>query len=345
MVTETASIKSGPRFTKKHIALLSIGLSILTIFMIFSDINSVIEVMFASDKIDFFLGFTSMFVGVIFYTISWLLLLNSSGIKLKFLRAFESVWISVFFNIMVPTASISGEVFRIWYTVRETNSGYGNVTATVFIHRILCFIPFMLGSILGFIYFLIAYNLPTYLSTILIFVSTLISFGFLLLLMLWIKPKITIGIAFKIAGIIEKLIRKKNPSRLRTSLQKAFDEFEFSLKILGRDRRPLLLSLIFAILFWFLDVAVAYFVFQSLNYPVPFALIVAVYTIGITVQIVPVGIPGMVGVVETIMSGLYTLAGIPLNVSVAATMMIRVIMMWLEALIGGIVFILYTRRS
>jgi uncharacterized protein (TIRG00374 family) len=70
-----------------------------------------------------------------------------------------------------------------------------------------------------------------------------------------------------------------------------------------------------------------------------------VYTIGITVQIVPVGIPGMVGVVETIMSGLYTLAGIPLNVSVAATMMIRVIMMWLEALIGGIVFILYTRRS
>jgi len=345
MVTETASIESGLRFTKKHIALLSIGLFILTIFMIFSDINSVIEVMLASDKINFFLGFTSMFVGVIFYTISWLLLLNSSGIKLKFLRAFESVWISVFFNIMVPTASISGEVFRVWYTVRETNSGYGNVAATVFIHRILCFIPFMLGSILGLIYFLIAYSLPPYLSTILIFVSTLISLGFLLLLMLWIKPKITIRIAFKIAGFIEKLIHKENPSRLRASLQKAFDEFEFSLKTLGLDRRPLLLSLIFAIFFWFLDVAVAYFVFQSLNYPVPFALIVAVYTIGITVQIVPVGIPGMVGVVETIMSGLYTLAGIPLNVSVAATMMIRVIMMWLEALIGGIVFILYTRRS
>lgn len=344
MVTETAPIESRPRFTKRHIALLSIGLFILAIFMIFSDINSVIEVMLTSDKINFFLGFISMFVGVIFYTISWLLLLNSSGIKLKFLRAFEGVWISVFFNIMVPTASISGEVFRIWYAVKETDSGYGNVAATVFIHRILCFIPFMLGSILGIIYFLIAYNLPTYLSTILIFISTVISFGFLLLLMLWIKPKITIKIAFKIAGFIEKLVRKKNPSRLKGSLQKAFEEFEFSLKTLGYSRRPLFLSLIFAIFFWFLDVAVAYFVFQSLNYPISFALIVAVYTIGITVQIVPIGIPGMVGVVETIMSGLYMLAGIPLNVSVAATMMIRFIMMWLEALIGGIAFILYTRR-
>ncbi|MBC7091633.1 MAG: flippase-like domain-containing protein [Nitrososphaeria archaeon] len=344
MVTETASMEGRPKFTKKHIALLSIGLFILTIFMILSDFNSVIEVMLASDKINFFLGFTSMFVGVIFYTISWTLLLNSSGIKLKFLRAFEGVWISVFFNIIVPTASISGEVFRIWYAVKETNSGYGNAAATVFIHRILCFIPFMLGSILGLIYFLIAYNLPTYLSTILILISTVISFGFLLLLMLWIKPKITIKIVFKIAGLIEKLVYKKNPSRLRDSLQKVFEEFEFSLKMLGYRRRPLFLSLIFAIFFWLLDVAVAYFVFQSLNYPIPFALIVAVYTIGITVQIVPVGIPGMIGIVETIMSGLYTLAGIPLSISVAATMMIRFIMMWLEALIGGIAFILYTRR-
>ncbi|MEM2073913.1 MAG: flippase-like domain-containing protein, partial [Nitrososphaeria archaeon] len=74
-------------------------------------------------------------------------------------------------------------------------------------------------------------------------------------------------------------------------------------------------------------------------------LIVAVYTIGITVQIIPIGVPGMVGIVETIMSGLYTLAGIPLNVSVAATMMIRVIMMWFEALIGGIAFALYAKRG
>ncbi len=345
MVSRSASAESRPKFTRKHAILLFVGLIILAIFMLLSDFVSTLEVILLSDKTNFFLGFLSMFIGVIFYTISWSILLKSSNIKLKFTKAFESVWISVFFNVMVPTASISGEVFRIWYTVKETNSGYGSVAATVFIHRILCFIPFMLGSILGFIYFLIAYNLPAYLSSILIFVSTLISFAFLLLTMLWFKPKITMKIALKIAGALEKIVYKKNPLRLKEFLQKAFEEFENSLKILGYNRYSLLLSLIFAIFFWLFDVAVAYFVFQSLNYQIPFILIVAVYTIGITVQIIPVGVPGMVGIVETIMSGLYTLAGIPLNISVAATMMIRIIMMWIEALIGGLAFALYARRT
>ncbi|MEM3786184.1 MAG: flippase-like domain-containing protein [Nitrososphaeria archaeon] len=345
MVSEDVHAKSRPKCTRKHAILLSVGLIILAIFILLSDFSSVLEIVLLSDKTNFFLGFLSMFIGVILYTISWSILLRSSGIRLNFIKAFESVWISVFFNIMVPTASISGEVFRIWYTVKETNNGYGNVAATVFIHRILCFIPFILGSILGFIYFLIAYNLPAYLSSILVFISILISFGFFLLVMLWIKPNITIKIAIKIAGLLEKMIYKKNPLKLKDSLQKAFEEFENSLKILGYNKRSLIMSLIFAILFWIFDVAVAYFVFQSLNHPIPFILIVAVYTIGITVQIIPIGVPGMVGIVETIMSGLYTLAGIPLSVSVAATMMIRVIMMWFEALIGGIAFALYAKRG
>ncbi|MCX8188766.1 MAG: flippase-like domain-containing protein [Nitrososphaeria archaeon] len=345
MVSESVAVESRPKFTRRHAMLLSIGLLILAIFILLSDFFSVLEVILLSDKTNFLLGFLSMFVGVILYTISWLILLKSSGIRLTFVKAFESVWISVFFNIMIPTASLSGEVFRIWYVVKETNSGYGNAAATVFIHRILCFIPFMLGSILGFIYFLIAYSLPAYLSSILVFISTLISFGFFLLVMLWFRPKITIKIALKIAALLEKIVYKKNPLKLKDSLQKAFVEFENSLKILGYNRLSLILSLIFAVLFWIFDVAVAYFVFQSLNYPLSFILIVAVYTIGITVQLIPVGVPGMVGIVETIMSGLYTLAGIPLSISVAATMMIRVIMMWLEALIGGITFFLYARRD
>jgi len=344
MVRETASAEGRPKFTKRHAILLSIGLSILAVFILFSDFHSVMAIVLNSDKVSFLLGFLSMLAGVIFYTLSWRLLLKSAGIRLSFLKAFESVWISVFFNIMVPTASISGEAFRIWYTVKEAGSGYGDAAATVFIHRILCFIPFMLGSFIGFIYFLVAYNLPPHLLTTLIFISTLIGLGFILLLMLWVKPKLASKVTLKIAEAIEKILRKRNPLKLKDSLQKIFGEFESSLKILKYDGRSLALSSILATFFWILDVAVAYFVFQSLNYSIPFALIIAVYTIGITVQTIPVGVPGMVGIVEAIMSGLYTLAGVPISVSVAATIMIRVIMMWFEALLGSAAFILYSKR-
>ena len=114
--------------------------------------------------------------------------------------------------------------------------------------------------------------------------------------------------------------------------------------MLKSSKVSLALSTLFAFAYWIFDIIVAYFVFASLKFPVPLGIIVAVYTIGISIQIVPIGIPGMVGVVETVMSGLYVVSGIPLSLSVAATVMIRLVMMWFEALIGGIIFLLYSRR-
>jgi len=58
----------------------------------------------------------------------------------------------------------------------------------------------------------------------------------------------------------------------------------------------------------------------------------------------PVGIPGMIGVVETVMSTLYTVMGVPPNLSVAATLMIRVVMLWFQATLGGLFTLILQKR-
>jgi uncharacterized protein (TIRG00374 family) len=180
----------------------------------------------------------------------------------------------------------------------------------------------------------------------LILISSALVLALVILLLFSVKPEISKGIALRITRFLDRIFlkRRNNPLKLTELATKGFTEFEVSLKILKNRKLPLLLSILFAFLYWFFDIAVAYLVFTSLKFPVPLGIIIAVYTIGISIQIIPVGIPGMIGIVETVMSGLYVASGIPLSLSVAATVMIRLVMMWFEALIGGIVFLAYSRR-
>ena len=344
-------VNTGPRkvekvFQKRQLIFLVIGISALVLFISFSDLKSVLGYISLANKMFYSLAFLSMVLGVFAYGSSWIFLLRSAGIRLNVFKAIESTWISVFFNIMVPTASVVGEVVRVMYVVNETKDSYGNVSATVFLHRVINFFPFIGGSIFGLTYLVIFYNLSTYLSSILILISSALVLALVILLLFSVKPEISKGIALRITRFLDRIFlkRRNNPLKLTELATKGFTEFEVSLKILKNRKLPLLLSILFAFLYWFFDIAVAYLVFTSLKFPVPLGIIIAVYTIGISIQIIPVGIPGMVGIVETVMSGLYVASGIPLSLSVAATVMIRLVMMWFEALIGGIVFLAYSRR-
>lgn len=334
-------------FQRKQLIFLIIGLFALVIFISFSDLNSVLKYISYTDMKLFVLAFVSMVLGVFAYGISWIFLLKSAGIKLGTFKVFESTWISVFFNIMVPTASVGGEVARILYVVKETKDTYGNVVATVFLHRVINFLPFIVGSIVGFVYLALFYNLPAYLTSLLLVISSALSIILLILLLFSIKPKLSMGITIRITRFLDRIIYKNKGkgSKLTELANKGFIEFEQSMKVLKTSKVALLLSLIFAFAYWLFDITVAYFIFSSLNRNVPLGIIVAVYTIGISIQIIPIGIPGMVGIVETVMSSLYAISGIPFSLSVAATVMIRLIMMWLEALVGGIIFLAYSRHS
>jgi len=69
---------------------------------------------------------------------------------------------------------------------------------------------------------------------------------------------------------------------------------------------------------------------------VPFSTIAIVYCISIGIQSAPVGIPGEVGVLEVVMTSLYTLLNVDIGVAAAATILTRVITLWLRLLIGGL---------
>jgi uncharacterized membrane protein YbhN (UPF0104 family) len=63
-------------------------------------------------------------------------------------------------------------------------------------------------------------------------------------------------------------------------------------------------------------------------------LITIVYSISVNVQAIPLGIPAEVGLVEIVMTSLYSLLGVEAGVATAITILIRLLMIWLGIIIG-----------
>jgi len=59
-----------------------------------------------------------------------------------------------------------------------------------------------------------------------------------------------------------------------------------------------------------------------------------VYSLSIIIQSMPAGIPSEVGVTEIVMSSLYAMFGVPLSVGTAATILVRLLTVWLRCILG-----------
>jgi len=331
------------RFSLKNLLLLVVGILLLIFFLLTaSDLQVVLSYVILARKTVYCLAFFSLILGVIAYTASWYVIAKAAKLNLSFNFALATTWSSIFFNITTPTASLGGEIARIYFVNRKNGGDYGTITATVFLHRFACTLPFLTGSMVGLIYIVKFYKISLILLQGLMIILAITAIILTFILILYIKPSVISVLIFKLTGFLSK--KQKKFENISRKLQDVVLRFEESFKLLKSRGKILILSVGLAFISWIFDVAVAYFVFLSLNYPLSFSIIIFVYTIGMTIQMLPVGIPGMIGVVETVMSTLYTVMGVPPNLSVAATLMIRMVMLWFQATLGGLFTLILQKR-
>lgn len=316
-----------------------LGVAVLAVFLaLFADIEGLQKALLSVDPLWYAAAFISVTLGVVFYTLSWAVILRAAGINLGFKDALSFIWVSVFFNLLIPTGSMSGEAARAYLTVKKSRSDAALVLATIMSHRVIALIPFIVGSSIGLLHLLYGYAVSGVVLDILIPVVAIFNLAFLVTLYLVVKPESTMGLAgltVRLAKLVSK--RRFGGESFRNRVYGWFEEFKNGLKFI-RDRPwALILSALAAFLFWICDVMVAFLTFKALKATVPLSVVIAVYTIGITLQMIPIGIPGMVGPVEVAMITLYSNAGVNETISTAATILIRLVMLWYMMAVGGLV--------
>ena len=331
--------KAGKSRLIRTAVLAVLGIAVLAIFLaFFADIEGLQKAILSVDPLWYTAAFISVTVGVVFYTLSWTVILRAAGIRLGFKDALSFIWVSVFFNLLIPTGSVSGEAARAYLTVRRSESDTALVLATIMSHRVITLIPFIVGSSVGLFHLAYEYNVSGAVLDALILVVAVFNLAFLVTLYLVVKPEKTMslaGLTVRLARLISR--RRFGGEGFRNRVYGWFDEFKNGLKFIRDRPKALIASTFAAFLFWICDVMVAFLTFRALGVTVPLPIVITVYTIGITLQMIPIGIPGMVGPVEVAMITLYSNAGVNETISTAATILIRLVMLWYMMAVGAAV--------
>ncbi len=278
----------------------------------------------------------AMILSMLFYSMSWNELMKILSIEVGLKNAFLYCWLGNFVDLILPFETVSGEITRIFLVHGETKDSSGKIVATVVGHRIITTFMTLGGLFLATVFFLLKYEGSIEILYLLfaVLLGSLFLIGVLLYLSL--KKNATEKLVNLPIKVIDFLTRGHfNLSGVKSRVQQNLLHFHDGIKAFGNNLRALIKSVVCSFIAWLFHLSVYFLVFYALGFNEISTKIyetIIVYSISVAVQTVPIAPP--LGLVEIVMTSLYTLFGIPTAVGGAATLLIRVVTFWLQILIG-----------
>jgi len=322
---------------KRTVPFLLIGLLIFIGYLyFFVDIPEMLTIIQRVDFFYYLLAVAVLLLNMVASSLTWHYFLRPLSVNVPFRKTFLFTWIGVFVDLLIPAESISGDASKAYLMSKESGENAGKVVASVVSHRILSMVIALSSLIISsLLLFILQYELPAFVSNLILLVAlgTVISLIFIVLLS--IREQLTQKLIDLLLRFFNFILRGRlKLASLRSKAKKALSAFHQSIEVLSRNPRSLVRPVFFSIVTWFLSVLLSYLVFVSLGHPVSFVLVTIVYSISVTIQNIPIGVPGEVGLVEIVMTSLYGLLGVPVGISAAATVLIRVLTVWFRLLLG-----------
>jgi uncharacterized protein (TIRG00374 family) len=158
----------------------------------------------------------------------------------------------------------------------------------------------------------------------------------ILLIFLCFREKWTLKIIDAVIRFLNYVSRGRwKLAKIRGEVVKAAKIFHDSIKEFGHAPKTLFASLSFGFISWFLSIGIAYLVFRSMNVQVPWSVIILTHSIISAIHGIPLGIPFEAGLPEITMTTLYyVLTDISFDISATATILTRILTVWLRFFIG-----------
>jgi glycosyltransferase 2 family protein len=325
------------KFTWKNVLLPLLGILcfFIYIYLYKVDVLGIIDIARNANPLIYSIAILFGFLEVFFFTISWRELTRYLSIKISVFRAYLYVWYGIYIDTIVPAQSVSGEVTRTYLCQRDKCGPFGKVVASLFMHRLLGTILNVVGLIAGIVFLFLEGQAGTLIFNAVIVVAAVIAAVIVLMLVLSVKQRWTLKLIDWGTNFTHKISRGKiNFQKYREQAVEITSHFHDSMKEFIHKPKALTTSLIFLLISWFFSLAVPYLVFQSLGHPVTWSMIVVTSAIVLAVKAIPVGIPFEVGLPEAVMTTLYISMGIPGSLAATATILIRIITLWIRFIVG-----------
>jgi uncharacterized protein (TIRG00374 family) len=310
------------------------------IYLFQVDIPAIVATARSADPILYAIAVLLSVIEVLFFSVSWLVLVKFLKIKLSVIKSYLFVWYGIFVDILVPAESVSGEALRLYLITKEQgNNISGRVVASLVTHRILGMGMNVAVLIFGMGLLFTQTQIDPVVFNLILFLAGGITISLLLILFFSFKEKWSLKLVNWLIQVGKFLSRGRWHNRLNKlkeetcQIAKSFHE---SMKEFKHNPKPLGLSLFYLGLTWVFSLSIPYLIFMSLRFPVSWGVILITSTIVLAVKSIPLGVPFEVGIPEITMTTLYTSMGIPAEISATVTILSRLITLWLRFFIGFI---------
>jgi hypothetical protein len=272
---------------------------------------------------------------VLFFTVSWRVLTNHLSIKMTVVRAYLYVWYGMYVDTIVPAQSISGEVTRTYLLTRDGCGSFGKVVASLYTHRLLGTTINVFALIAGLVLLTFGGNVNPLVFNLIILVTVAITAILLLMIALSFKRQWTLKLVNWITKFTQKIrIGKMQLETLKEQAIEITSHFHDSMNEFRHNPRTISYSLFYLLISWIFSLSIPYLIFMSLGHQVSWSVIIITSAIFLAVKSIPVGIPFEVGLPEAVMTTLYISMGVPGALAATATILTRIITLWMFFIIG-----------
>ncbi len=326
-----------PKFTWKTVIFPLLGLTgfFIYIYLFKVDIIGIFATAKKADPVIYSIAILFGLLQVLFFTVSWRVLTNHLSIKMSLIRAYLYVWYGMYIDTIVPAQSISGEVTRTYLLTRDKCGPFGKVVASLYAHRLLGTGINAVALIAGVVLLTFGGNVNPLVFNLIILVAAAIITILFLMTVLSFKPQWTSRVVRWATAVAKRFSRgKMNTEKIEADTVEIMGHFHESMNEFRQKPRAITYSLCYLLISWFFSLSIPFLVFISLDHPVSVSVIIVTSAIFLAVKSIPVGIPFEVGLPEAVMTTLYISMGIPGAMAATATILTRIITLWLFFIIG-----------
>jgi len=326
-----------PRFTKRVLLFVLFGLLVLMLyFYYFVGTLNIIDVIKRVNLLCYTSAFIAFLVSVLFYSLAWQSLLRNLNINAKIQRVLLLTWTGMFFDVTIPDPGWSGDLSKAYMLAKTSGHDTGRIVASVVGQKIIGMVITVVDLILGLALLALSYTLS---STVLIFIAIILflsAFSLVVVSYLSAKPGATKRILNWLIRVIFFVRRGHwNPQDFRLKAEELLNTFHEGIGTLSANLRSLVRPVTFSLVSWGFDVSVTFLTFLSLGYSVPLDKVLIVYALTGSLQIIGVS---FIGFTEVVMSGAYTVLGIQPALSLAVTLLTRVVTLWFKLVVSYVAF-------
>jgi len=333
-VTGNRSVRVGMVFA----ASLAVGIILLAAFLYLVGLGQIMETIRTVNIRIMFLAFLLDMVGLVLYGSCWYVLLRAAGLDMRF-RTCISIALAGIFTCYITPSGFFMDASRVLLASKESNIRIGDGAATVILHKIMFTLGFVTFGLLAIGMLSVSQGLSLSLAVNLLGIATLVVTG-------------TIGIAVLVAkadrlghhmpSLIESLksligrIGGKYYPTILSSVSGLTNDFRGTFMRLLKSPKTILTSYTLALSYWTTSVLILYLVFLALGYNISIWVIMLTISIGDFIQMTPIAIPGMLGVIEVVTTTVLVMFGVPLSVAASATLLARIATFWFDLPITGV---------